>query len=115
MTKIITVYDPKPVPSTQFDWSAETDEYELGDPVGYGSTEAEAIEDLKTKYREFRNEDLDSLQREEARQLLAAWNLVVAAFKEEGGLRRATPEEEAAFLILERHGFKFPYRVAEGE
>lgn len=46
--KIKTEYDPKPIPSRQFDWSAiDDDTYDEGEPVGYGATEAEAIEDLK--------------------------------------------------------------------
>lgn len=45
--KIVTAYDPKPIPPRQFDWSAADDGYEPGDPIGYGQTEAEAIEDLK--------------------------------------------------------------------
>jgi hypothetical protein len=43
---IITRYWPKPIPLRQFDWSAVTDDYEPGDPIGYGRTEAEAINDL---------------------------------------------------------------------
>lgn len=45
-TKIVTTYDPKPIPARRFDWSAITDNYEGGDPVGYGATEADAIADL---------------------------------------------------------------------
>lgn len=44
---IETSYDPKPIPTTRFDWSAITVDYEPGDPVGHGATEAEAIADLK--------------------------------------------------------------------
>lgn len=55
--KIITEYDPKPIGSRNFDWSAVEDGYEPGDatddgylpgdPVGYGATEQDAIDDLK--------------------------------------------------------------------
>jgi hypothetical protein len=45
--KIITHYDPKPIPVRAFDWTAVTDEYEGGHPIGHGRTEAEAIEDLR--------------------------------------------------------------------
>jgi hypothetical protein len=45
--KIITRYDPKPIPVRQFDWLATTEDYDLGSPIGYGRTEAEAINDLK--------------------------------------------------------------------
>jgi len=46
--KIITSFDPKPIPDRKFDWCAyDSDSYDLGSPTGYGSTEQEAIEDLK--------------------------------------------------------------------
>jgi len=44
--KIRPDYWPKPIPLRQFDWSAVTDNYEPGDPVGYGRTQDEAIADL---------------------------------------------------------------------
>lgn len=44
---IRTRYDPPPIPVREFDWSATTDNYEPGHPIGWGSTEAEAIRDLK--------------------------------------------------------------------
>lgn len=47
--KIITHYDPKPIPPRGFDWSAVTDDYEGGHPVGYGATEEAAIADLKAQ------------------------------------------------------------------
>jgi hypothetical protein len=54
MIKIVTHYDPKPIPMRQFDWTAVTDNYD-GAPdssnrhqVGYGRTEQEAIDDLKS-------------------------------------------------------------------
>lgn len=37
----------KPIPTDRFDWSAITDDYEPGDPIGFGATEAEAIADLE--------------------------------------------------------------------
>ena len=43
---IRTEYWPKPIPPRQFDWSAVTDSYEPGCPIGYGLTEQEAIADL---------------------------------------------------------------------
>lgn len=54
--RIITSYDPKPVPSDGCDWSAVTDDYDVDcvdgewhstHPVGWGRTEAEAVADLK--------------------------------------------------------------------
>lgn len=47
MEKIITHYDPKPIPDRRHDWAAFRDGYDLGMSVGYGATEREAIEDLK--------------------------------------------------------------------
>lgn len=50
--RIVTVYDPKPIPPRQFDWSATHDGYEPGDPIGFGRTEAEAIADLEREIEE---------------------------------------------------------------
>ena len=36
-----------PIPSRMFDWTATEEDYEPGDPVGRGCTEAEAIADLQ--------------------------------------------------------------------
>jgi hypothetical protein len=47
--KIRTEYWPKPIPISNFDWSAVTEDYDLGSPIGYGRTEAEAINDLKLR------------------------------------------------------------------
>lgn len=44
--KIFTDYWPKPIPTDQYDWSAVTDSYEPGDPIGYGRTEEEAVSNL---------------------------------------------------------------------
>lgn len=47
MTKIVTAYDPPPIPTNKFDWQAIDDNsYEPGCPIGFGATEEEAIEDL---------------------------------------------------------------------
>lgn len=55
MPKIITSFDYPPIPIRNFDWSAVTDNYDCdcdqdgffsNCPVGYGATEAEAIQDL---------------------------------------------------------------------
>lgn len=45
--KIITSFDFPPIPIRNFDWSAVTDNYDEGAPVGHGRTEAEAIADLQ--------------------------------------------------------------------
>lgn len=46
---IRTDYWAKPIPQRQFDWEAVTDNYEPGQPIGYGRTEQEAIDDLREK------------------------------------------------------------------
>ena len=46
LAQIVTHYDPKPIPVRQFDWSATVADYDLGHPIGFGRTEAEAINDL---------------------------------------------------------------------
>lgn len=45
--RIITYFDPPPIPTwRQFAWSAITDNYDGGDPIGYGPTEEAAKADL---------------------------------------------------------------------
>lgn len=45
--KIVTHYDPPPIPDRRWDWSAyDEDTYEGGMPIGHGATEREAIMDL---------------------------------------------------------------------
>lgn len=47
--RIVTYYDPKPIPLRNCDWIAVDDETyggEPSDPIGYGATEEEAIADL---------------------------------------------------------------------
>lgn len=44
--KVVTEHINPPIQMRGFDWSATTESYELGDAIGYGETEAEAIADL---------------------------------------------------------------------
>lgn len=44
--KIITVYDPPPIPFRDCDYQATREGWDLGDPIGHGETPAEAIADL---------------------------------------------------------------------
>jgi hypothetical protein len=46
--EIITSYEPKPIPSRNFDWSAITSDYQgdPGEPCGWGSTAEAARLDL---------------------------------------------------------------------
>jgi hypothetical protein len=45
--RIDTRYDHPPIPIRSLDWSATTEYYTPGGPVGHGATEEEAIADLK--------------------------------------------------------------------
>lgn len=44
--KIITNHICPPIPSRKFDWQATRENWDLGDKIGYGETEDEAIRDL---------------------------------------------------------------------
>jgi hypothetical protein len=46
MKDIKTEFFPKPMPIRSFDWEATRDGWDEGDLIGYGLTEAEAIENL---------------------------------------------------------------------
>jgi hypothetical protein len=50
---IVTTYDPKPIPMREFDWSAVTNNYEPGDPIGWGLTKKKAITDLLEKLESY--------------------------------------------------------------
>jgi hypothetical protein len=53
---IVTRYDPPPIGARQFDWVATRDGYDLGDPIGYGRTEQEAVADLKSQLEDLRDD-----------------------------------------------------------
>lgn len=44
--KIVTSHNRPPIPDREYDWSAVTDDYEPGDPIGNGETEEAAILNL---------------------------------------------------------------------
>lgn len=45
--RIVTYYDPPPIPWRSCDWCAVDDEtHDFGSPCGYGATEQEAIDNL---------------------------------------------------------------------
>ena len=50
MTDIRTEYWPKPIPRRDCDWEAVYDDYEPGDPIGYGEHRQDAIDDLMLNY-----------------------------------------------------------------
>jgi hypothetical protein len=45
--KIITAYDPPPIPWRGYDFNARREDCDECDPIGYGFTEDEAIADLR--------------------------------------------------------------------
>lgn len=52
MPKVILNHVYPPIPVRQYDWSAERDGYEPGDPLGWGETPEKAIEDLEEQERD---------------------------------------------------------------
>jgi len=52
--KIITEYDVKPIPIRSYDWSATREDWDEGEPIGYGVSEEEAINDLIEKEEEIK-------------------------------------------------------------
>lgn len=49
-----TYYQPKPIPIRAYDWEAICDDYEPGDPIGFGETEFDAVRDLERQNGEQR-------------------------------------------------------------
>ena len=49
MKKIITSYECPPIPVREYDWSASRENWDLDEPIGYGRTEQDAIDDLIEK------------------------------------------------------------------
>jgi len=45
--EIVTIHIYPPIHVRQYDWKAHYDDYEDGDPIGYGATEKQAIDNLK--------------------------------------------------------------------
>jgi hypothetical protein len=45
--KTVTTFVNPPIPLRQFDWCATLEDYEGGDPIGYGFTEQQAIDALQ--------------------------------------------------------------------
>lgn len=39
------------IPVRKYDWEAHYDNYEAGDPIGYGATKQQAIDNLKQQPR----------------------------------------------------------------
>ena len=41
------IHFPPPIPSRKYDWNVTYKDWDLNDPIEYGSTPDEALEDLK--------------------------------------------------------------------
>jgi len=52
MKKIITTNERPPIPCRSKDWSASREDWDLGEPIGYGSTEEDAINDLRQQEKD---------------------------------------------------------------
>ena len=46
MGNIVTMLEKPPIPDRKHDWYATRENWDEGDPIGYGSTEQEAIDNL---------------------------------------------------------------------
>ena len=62
MTRIIATYDPPPIPLRHSDWSAVLDDYDAGDPIGWGRTRDEAVADLEEQLAEQAATYLDEIE-----------------------------------------------------
>lgn len=51
MIKIRVSAEFPPIPDNQYDYMATLDDYEPGDPIGYGPTVEAAIQDLKDQLK----------------------------------------------------------------
>lgn len=52
MNKIITTHEYPPVSNRKYDWVANRQEWDEGDPIGTGATELDAINDLVNQEKE---------------------------------------------------------------
>lgn len=59
---ILTEFVRPPIPTRQFDYSAVTDQYEPGDPVGFGETEAKAKAELLDQLEDEMNDFMPDLK-----------------------------------------------------
>ena len=55
--KLITTYNPPPIPIRQFDWTCIDENYEGGDIIGTGETEEAAIADYWEQLLDVRTQD----------------------------------------------------------
>ena len=85
--RIVVTQENPPVPSRQYDYSAVTDDYEPGHPIGRGSTKREAVNDL-----------MDQLDLRQKRQLCSVSYLVASGGS---GLTRIYMDELPQWLKAE--------------
>lgn len=85
--KIIISHDRPPVPSTSYDYSAVTEDYEPGAPLGHGRTARDAVEDL-----------LDQMDMPSKRQMVSVSYLVATGGS---GLTRIYMDELPEWLKAE--------------
>lgn len=67
MTRRLTIrtdHIRPPIPTRNHDWSAVTDNYEPGHPIGYGPTEADAVMDLYEQLADREADDQDRYDHE---------------------------------------------------
>jgi hypothetical protein len=62
MTRIITTFDPPPIPVRNCDWAATLDSYDAGDPIGFGRTREEAVADLEEQLADQANDYADRIE-----------------------------------------------------
>lgn len=91
--QILTNFSQKPIPTSAFDWTARFDGYEPGQPLGYGSTEQEAINDLLD------NADVDRLALA-APALLAALRRCALRILVDEGRNSPIYEQARAAIVL---------------
>jgi predicted RNase H-like HicB family nuclease len=60
--KIVTQYAPPPIPDRTNDWMATFEDWDLGEPIGLGETEQDAIADLEEQIEQ---EEEDRRQEEQ--------------------------------------------------
>lgn len=61
---VVTNYDYPPIPIRTMDWSAVTDDYEPGHPIGHGPTEADAVMDLFIQIADREDDDEERYRHE---------------------------------------------------
>ena len=61
---VVTQYIYPPIPIRTMDWQAVTDNYEPGEPIGHGPTEADAVMDLFIQIADREDDDEERYRHE---------------------------------------------------